>query len=862
MTSWFVFSLSFSLIILILSSLVCFFRFQKISVHYRLGSLGLGLATCIGLFPLYNLGIIPSNNLTYMLYSFCCWFTSLLYISFIIDFTSVRRSPFFWLSYFLPIPLAIISIYLSRPLGLFLLIASGAVLLAILSFWYLYNWLRSATDDRARRDGEWMLMVFIVFGIGFVVCVFNALTGVFWVLSLWFLVVHFAVNHLNILNQLTGQENLVVIDNIFDIVFILDANGRIVRMNRRAFQISGYNSTKAYGTGIETIVIHSELSQEKRSAWLEKYNWIDRGVDSIRGPSIDAWLSTDRGEEVPVDLRVIALQDLRRRITGYILSATDMRILRQLMKEISDREYASRGLALSESKFSRLFAFNPSGILIVDLDTHCITDANPAIEEILETSAENLIGRDLFEIGLSVIDMSPEIFIEKLQMESSVPEFQGTLKQAGRRMRTCRMSAVSFDLNNNRRMLLSITDVTSHEQMREALTRKQKVETIGVLSGGIAHDFNNILAVILGQIGIARMRIKDPHSLSPVEKAEKACLRARELTGQLLAFSRGGAPVLAECAIRSLLIESAMIGASDSSVSCSFDISQDIWNIRADKIQIGQILSNLVVNAVEAMDKKGIIQICARNADFSNLVACRRPQKVDSLPLPAGKYVEIRIIDQGPGIPDAIKPYLFEPFYTTKEKGTGMGLSIVFSVVQNHGGTILVDSVDGEGSTFTLYLPAVSRSIDLGTSDRRSADLEMKQMKSDSREALAEKKVLLMDDNSMVLETATAILTSLGYSVTCASNGEEALSIFKDAYGTELAFSFCILDQVVPNGMSGSDCAKEILKIDSSAIIFVSSGYSDDPVMANFNGFGFRGVIQKPYTIEEMKNVISNLLVL
>lgn len=869
MTSWFMFSIICSLLVLILSSLVSLLQPRKISVHYRLGFLGLSIALCIGIFPLYSIGVIPSNNVTYAFFSFCCWFAGLLYMSFIIDVTSVRRSRFFCLSYFLPILLAIISIIIPRPIGLALLIASGVLVIAVLSFWYLVNWIRSATDERARRDGEWLFIVFFTFGIGFAVCAFNALTGIFWILSLWFLVIHFVVNHLKIFNQLTGQENLVVIDNIFDIVFILDVTGRIVRMNRRAFQITGYTSSKVYGNGIETILIHPDLSQTKRASWLDRYKWLDSGTSSIRSPSIDAWLSTDRGEEVPVDLRVIALQDLRLRITGYILSATDMRITRQLMKEISDREYAARGLSLSESKFSRLFVFNPSGILIVDLDTHCITDANPAIEEILETSAENLIGVNLFETGISVGEMDPDVFIEKLNMEGSVSEFQGTITQVGRKKRKCRMSAVSFDLNNSRRMLLSITDVTLHEQMREALARRQKVETIGVLAGGIAHDFNNILAVILGQIGIAKMRIKDAHSLNPLDKAEKACLRARELTRQLLAFSRGGAPVLSICEIRPLLVESAMLGVSDSSVSCSFDIAKDIWHIQADRIQIGQIISNLVVNAVEAMDKKGIIQITARNSDMTTLVARRRSQSIDSLPLPAGLYVEVKITDKGPGISDSVKPHLFDPFFTTKEKGTGMGLSIVYSVVQNHGGTILVDSVEGEGATFTLYLPALIDSVKSDVENLNSLktepftpQVEVVTSEDISLPSSSGKKVLLMDDDSMVLETAALILSSLGYSVTCAITGGEALSIFAEAYPTKEPFSFCILDQVVPKGMSGSDCAKEILKIDPHATLFVSSGYSDDPVMAHFDRFGFKGFIQKPYTVEEMDKVLSKLLVL
>lgn len=848
MTAGFLFNTVFPIAILAVTAVRNLLYCEKTSIHYRLSALGLSFAISIGVYgiliPHFALGRFLSVGIT----SFFCWLSSLLFISFLIDMTASRRSRYFPFLYGIPFVLAAVTAFVPHSYEIVILGFIGLVLCVWYSLFFMIAWIRAATDARARRDGEWMLMVNMTFAAGLFIASFHSIEGTSWLIAFWFLVIHFAVNYMKIFNQLTNLENQLIIDNVFDVVLILDSAGNIVRMNRRGGQITEFSPITMNGLGVETIVKHPDLDKKRRKEWLDRFGWYDHGTGIGRSPSIDACILTSGGEEILVDLRIVCLLDLGKKKTGYIVSATDMRITRQLIREISDREYATRDLALSESKFSRMFIFNPTGILIVDLETLAITDANPAIEEILDTESCMLTGKNLGEIGLEMTDPSYDAFLERIRIEGSVPEFSARIKVNENTERKCRLSAVSFDLNRTRRMLLSVADVTQQEQMREALNRKQKVETIGILAGGIAHDFNNVLAVILGHIGLAKMRIVDPHARMPVEKAEQACLRAREMTRQLLAFSRGGKPVLGVCDTRQIIIDSAMISVNDTAVACLFDIDKDIWPLMADKIQIGQVISNLVGNAVDAMDKSGIITIKAKNRDFKNISASKRPLNLDSKPIPAAPYVEIQIQDQGPGIPDSIKASIFDPFFTTKEKGTGLGLSIVYSVIQNHSGAIHLESSPGSGTTFYIYLPAEP----FGS---------LVQSGMESPALSGKKRVLLMDDDALVRETASSLISTFGYDVISTVDGRDALEKYREAMDTDDRFDFCILDLIVPDGMPGTECAKEILAINPDAILLVSSGYSDDPVLSHYQDYGFKGIIPKPYTLEELGQALANALV-
>jgi PAS domain S-box-containing protein len=836
---------------------------QKIPGYNRMAFLGFVIALSAVMYSLGHFRVIPISLLYRFVFAFVCFLGVVFYVSFMFELTARERPRHIWRVYALSLPVSIASGFVKSPWVLFTLVLVIVLLVISFSLLRLRDWIRSVTDERARRDGQWLFLIYSFFSLALVLCTFIDLKTLYPVLAIWYLIMFFAIRYLEIFDQLTNLENQLVLDNVTDLILLLDPEGRIIRINRRARQLLGDSGVLLKGRSIGKVIIHGELDEEKPKEWLDRYSSLDLHSRTGRSPSIDAFIITHDGDEIPVDLRIICMVDLSLKVNGYMVSATDMRITRQLIKEISDREYATRELSLSESKFSRMFIFNPTGILIVNLESLEITDANPAIEEILDCEASSLVGRTLHDIGIGMGEDSLQDFMGTIRKEGIVQEFSTTVSLKSGTKKKCRLSAVSFDLNRTGSILLAMTDITQYEQLCDVLARKKQVETVGSLAGGIAHDFNNILAVILGHVGLAKMRITDPHVRAPIEKAEQACLRAREITGQLLAFSRGGKPVIGVCDTRQVITESAQLPVQNSTVSCLFDIERDIWPLKADRIQIGQVITNLVGNAVAAMNRTGIIHVSARNRDYREVSVQRRPLGADQKPLQAGRYVEIRVKDHGPGIPNSLKQKIFEPFFTTKEKGTGLGLSIVYSIVENHGGAISVDSVLSEGAVFLVTLPAGApgqvSDADLSAAENLEATVE----DGACCEVPAEKtKVLLMDDDPLVRESASGLLASIGFSVTETADGQEAVVRYRDAFESGTPYRFCILDLVVERGMPGVVCAKQILLIDPSAVLVVSSGYSDDPVLAHPENYGISGIIPKPYSLEELKTVLEKLLVL
>lgn len=824
-------------------ALYCVLLQSKNFIHVRFSFLGFSSSAGIIFYYLLTLKLVSDHYLVHVILDYFFWLSILFFISFLIDLTSTLRPRWFIFTYFLPVLFACISGKLSIFFNQVQVFIFGFLILAFFIGLLCRNWLRSAIDERSRRDGQWMVLVFIAFEIGSFLSYIHDFIGLFWVFAVWYTVLFIAIHFFKVNQHLIGPENSIILDNILDIVIILDQNGQIVRLNRRALYIVNKKTEKIYGNGIELLIAHPELTTNTRKEWLKKYCWLDKGAEFVRGPSIDASIFCSEGEDIPIDLRIIAQIDVLHKITGYVISATDLRITRQLMKEITDREYATRDLAQSESKFSRLFYFNPVGMLIVNLSNNYIFESNPSAEELLGIEVKELKGRTIEGIDLKIKDTKILELLQKVKTDGSIFDVEAYITIAKQQAKTCRLSAVLVEINFEPCAIISIVDISAQVQLQDALSRKQKIETVGVLAGGIAHDFNNILAVILGHIGLAKMRVVDAHARSPIEKAETACLLAREMTSNLLAFSRGGKPVFVHCLVKQLIIDFSMQAVNGSSTACLFDIDPALWAVNADQSQFGQVISNLVGNASLAMNKTGIVEVRARNKDFRTFSDGSRPKGVSGLELGSEQYVEFRVKDQGPGIPEKIQKQIFDPFFTTREKGTGLGLAIVYSIIENHHGIITVISAPGEGSQFIFYLPA---------------SFEKFSLEEKNEFMLCEGRVLLMDDDPLVRESSRYLLEALGYTITEAESGEKALDLYKKSLTENNPFKLCLLDQIIPNGMTGSDCAQEILKIDPHAVLFLCSGYSNDPAFSNVKELGFKALIKKPFTTEELRVKLSS----
>jgi PAS domain S-box-containing protein len=408
------------------------------------------------------------------------------------------------------------------------------------------------------------------------------------------------------------------------------------------------------------------------------------------------------------------------------------------------------------------------------------------------------------------------------------------------------INATAISTSEGVKLLSLVRDISDRKRVEDEkakleaqLVQAQKMEAIGTLAGGIAHDFNNILTAIIGNISLAMLDPQmEEQSRENLDQAEKACLHAQNLSRQLLTFSSGGAPIKEVVSVKRLLTESASFACRGSQVKYEFRLPDDLWAVKADPGQISQVFQNLVINAIQAMPTGGMIKIRGENMEVG---------PGSELPIKVGRYVKISIKDEGIGISAEHLSRIFDPYFTTKQKGSGLGLAISYSIIKNHHGHISVESELGIGTTFNVYLPA---------SDRKIIQPPKEEM-----ELLSGKgKILVMDDEAMVREVLGKILLLLGYEVKFAEDGDKAIEFFNQAEKSGDPFAAVILDLTVAGGMGGKEAMARLLKIDPQVKAIVSSGYSDDPIMADFQKYGFAAVIAKPYKFSDLGRVLNQAL--
>jgi PAS domain S-box-containing protein len=383
-------------------------------------------------------------------------------------------------------------------------------------------------------------------------------------------------------------------------------------------------------------------------------------------------------------------------------------------------------------------------------------------------------------------------------------------------------------------------DIRERKRLEAELVRAQKLESVGILAGGIAHDFNNLLTAILGNISLARTEARDKGEKDIEDiltTAERASMRAADLTRQLLTFARGGAPVKKTVSIAGSLPEWVEFALRGSNVRCQFAIAGDLWPVHADEGQISQVLHNLVLNARQAMPAGGAIRLAATNVTLRASLATLSP----------GRYVEMVLADDGTGIPEEHLPKIFDPYFTTRQKGSGLGLATAYSIIKNHQGYIEVESTLGQGATFRIYLPAAEQT-------------KVKEQAAENVPLAGHGRVLAMDDEPALRALAQRVLKRSGYDVEVAADGAEAVEIYRQAQEAGQPFDLVVLDLTVPGGMGGLAALQKLREINSQVKAVVSSGYSTDPVMAEAARYGFQGVIAKPYRWDQFCQVVQDVL--
>ncbi|HEX8312701.1 MAG TPA: response regulator, partial [Chthoniobacteraceae bacterium] len=499
-------------------------------------------------------------------------------------------------------------------------------------------------------------------------------------------------------------------------------------------------------------------------------------------------------------------------------------------------------------------------------DAVVTTDEKGRVLLVNEVAAE-LIGADMDEVEGRLFDEVFRIFdrttqqvahstVAEVLSRGSVVESAAGLairaRDGAERLVSVRSAPISDQAGGIEGTVVVIRDITEREKMAEELLRASKLQSIGVLAGGLAHDFNNMLTAVLGNLSLVRHRRNLPAEVVPsIQEAENGALRAQELTRYLLTFADGGAPLKQELHPGPLIEETSMFAVRGSDVQCELALSQGLWEIDADPAQLAQVISNVVLNAVEASSSGARIRVEAENISL--------PSSASS-DAAAGDYLRITVKDSGAGIRHEDLPRVFDPFFTTKRQARGLGLAAAYSITQRHGGRITVASELGVGTTITLLFPALRRDTTEQLSDSQSRTPAHPGELRVGFDNTKERRVLVMDDEESICLLVSTMLGELGYDVVTTADGDSALAEHTAARSAGRPFDLAFFDLTIPGGMGGKEAIRRLREVDNTIRVIVSSGYSNDPVMANFEEHGFNGVLPKPYMVQDLIRVVDEVI--
>lgn len=385
-------------------------------------------------------------------------------------------------------------------------------------------------------------------------------------------------------------------------------------------------------------------------------------------------------------------------------------------------------------------------------------------------------------------------------------------------------------------MVIVFRDITERIKIESELQKAEKLESLGILAGGIAHDFNNTLTSVVASVQLAIMNLKNnPEIRKILDDTVDMTKKASHLTKQLLAFARGGAPIKKSASIKEVITDSVSFSLRGSNIKPEFSIPENLWPVEIDEGQISQVLNNLTINAMHAMPRGGTIAVRTDNCSFC-----------DPSPVGPGDYIKIEIEDQGHGIPQEYLDNIFDPFFTTKTEGSGLGLTISYSIIKNHDGHIEVQSKEGEGTIFTLYIPAKQDEIIINQAIEEVA-------------VTSQGKILVMDDQDTIRYVIGEMLANHGFEVTLAKNGNEAIEYYRQSMECNEPFDILLLDLTVPGDMGGQEAIAFLRDINPEVKAIVCSGYADNPVIKECERYGFCDMIVKPYGLDELMKVLHRV---
>jgi len=629
--------------------------------------------------------------------------------------------------------------------------------------------------------------------------------------------------------QKSEEQYRLLAETAEDVIWTIDPNLHFTYVSPSARKMQGYKPEEVLKQSMFEM-----LTPESLRIALDE---LERRADDLEsGRDFTSRIESEQyrkdGSTVWTESVIRPLYNNQKKLSGFL----------GISRDISERKASEQALKESEEKFRNLFQNSNDAIFITSKDGRFI-ETNDSWRKLFGYTLEEIRSLDVLSIYKNVSDRKK--FTKDIEKAGSVRNYEITLrKKDGSTIVGMLNSTLRKDKNGNvigyQGILRDITDIHRLQEERQKIA---KLESIGTLAGGIAHDFNNILQGILGNISLARLELQDGSQIDEyLKEAEKASLNARNLTYQFLTFSKGGLPIKKKMLISQCIKDAVTLALRGTNVTFKLQIFPDLWYVDADEGQIGQVITNIAINAQQAMPRGGTINVEAENIKLSG-----EGRLSKSLPIPNGNYVRIAIEDHGTGIPGKYIHSIFDPYFTTKNKGSGLGLATSYSIVRKHNGHIGVESTVGQGTTFFIYLPAVSPETS------RKREKKEKLIKGSGR-------ILLMDDEEIVRTTVAKILKHLGYEFEFARNGEEAIDIYKQSFKSGEPFTAVILDLTIAGGMGGIDTLKDLLKINPELKAIVSSGYADLSAMAEYSNYGFKGMVAKPYTPEQLSKALHDVI--
>ena len=594
--------------------------------------------------------------------------------------------------------------------------------------------------------------------------------------------------------------------------------GKLLDVNNEFIDISGFSREEVHG---KTVVDLGWISHEQRERLFREL--CERG----RVQGMELFLRRKDGREV------VCLYN------GEVITVRGERVLLSIAQDITERKQAEEAFRESAEKYSFLVEATSTGYVIIDGDGQ-VVDANQNYVRMTgHNKVEDIIGRKVTEWTAKYdLDRNARE-VRKCAERGFVRNLEIDYVDAMGRITPIEINANVLRDSGSLRIFTICRDITERRLLEEERLKTQKLESIGTLAGGIAHDFNNLLQGIFGYISMAKMTLdQGEKSFVMLEQAENALHQSVSLTTQLLTFSKGGKPVKKRISLLHAIENAAKFALSGSRSSFQLDVEPGLWQVDADEGQLGQVIQNIVLNADHAMPEGGTILITAKNI---------LKQERGHPQLMKGNYVRISVKDSGIGIPEKYLQKIFDPYFTTKEKGSGLGLATSYSIIRNHDGLIDVISELGKGSTFHIYLPA----MEVKKEFKESAAVAS---------GVCKGKILVMDDDNLVRSLAEEQIKTLGHEVEGAEDGIDAIEKFILARDSGKPFDVVILDLTVKSGMGGEQTIKELREIDQNVKAIVSSGYANSQAVADYHSYGFRARLTKPYTLEGLRDTLNMLL--